>query len=378
MIPEGEASTTLTRQQLYEKVWATPATILAREFGVSDVALGKACRRHKIPKPPPGYWAAKRFGKAKPPVPLPRIDDRLLESITFHKMEESEMIPESAEIHAKAAAEKSAKTITVPSRTGPLHPLVSRTKAAMAEAHANYKGMVSPSGKACLGITVGKNSVLRAIRIMNALVRALEARGFPVTAGQDDKKAVTVVTIQGEQVSFRLEETQTMKKRERKPGDTYFHDGYDYEPSGKLMLIITNLNWSGTRQRWRDTKKLRIENRLNSFIGGLVAATETLKIKRLEHERREREWAEERLRRAEAERLRFEEEKKTKQLDRVVANWQKSQVIRSFCDAVGQRIPGGGNAIKPDSELGKWLAWARTRADELDPIRQDCILIPAE
>ncbi|HYK87263.1 MAG TPA: hypothetical protein VE398_00735 [Acidobacteriota bacterium] len=289
MIPEGETPITLTRQQLYEKVWATPATILAREFGVSDVALGKACRRHKIPKPPPGYWAAKRFGKAKPPVPLPSIEDRKLESVTFHKMINPDVIPESDEIRARAAAEKSAKTITVPNRTGPLHPLVARTKAAMAEAHPNYKGMIWPHWKACLGMKVGKKSIPRAIRIMNALVRALEARGFPVSASPDDRKAVTVVRIQGEQVSFCLEEIQSMKKRVRKPGDSYFYEGYDHVPSGKLLLTITNLTWSGARQRWRDTEKIRIEDRLNSFIAGMVAATETLKIKRLEQERRERE-----------------------------------------------------------------------------------------
>ncbi|HYK87264.1 MAG TPA: hypothetical protein VE398_00740 [Acidobacteriota bacterium] len=59
-------------------------------------------------------------------------------------------------------------------------------------------------------------------------------------------------------------------------------------------------------------------------------------------------------------------------------NWQKSQVIRSFCDAVTQRISDGGVAIRPEDGLGKWLAWARQRADELDPIRPDCILIPGE
>ncbi len=83
----------------------------------------------------------------------------------------------------------------------------------------------------------------------------------------------------------------------------------------------------------------------SAFIAGLVAATETLKIRRLEQECRERERAEEGLRRAEAERLRFKEEKRKRQLDRVAANWQKSQVIRSFRDAVTQRIFGDRNAI---------------------------------
>lgn len=52
----------LTRAELYEKVWATPMRTLAKEFGMSDVALAKACRKHDIPVPPVGYWRRKETG----------------------------------------------------------------------------------------------------------------------------------------------------------------------------------------------------------------------------------------------------------------------------------------------------------------------------
>src|SRR4051794_26343187 len=54
---------TVTRQQLYELVWATPMRTLAKEFGMSDVRLAKVCRRYDIPRPPPGYWAMIQAGK---------------------------------------------------------------------------------------------------------------------------------------------------------------------------------------------------------------------------------------------------------------------------------------------------------------------------
>lgn len=57
----------LTREELYARVWAVPLLQLAREFGISDVALGRMCRRRNIPCPPPGYWAKRRAGR-----PLPR------------------------------------------------------------------------------------------------------------------------------------------------------------------------------------------------------------------------------------------------------------------------------------------------------------------
>lgn len=45
----------LTREELYEAIWSTPASLLAKKYGISDVALGKICKRHQIPKPPRGY-----------------------------------------------------------------------------------------------------------------------------------------------------------------------------------------------------------------------------------------------------------------------------------------------------------------------------------
>ena len=63
----------LTREELYERVWSTPATKLSKEFGISDVVLGKICKKLNIPKPYPGYWqqlaAGRRVHKEKlPPI----------------------------------------------------------------------------------------------------------------------------------------------------------------------------------------------------------------------------------------------------------------------------------------------------------------------
>src|SRR5262245_26229880 len=61
----------IRRVDLYEQVWAKPMRALAREYGVSDVALKKHCTKLNIPVPGPGYWAKKAAGKAVRRVPLP-------------------------------------------------------------------------------------------------------------------------------------------------------------------------------------------------------------------------------------------------------------------------------------------------------------------
>src|SRR5579863_8272048 len=53
----------LTRKALYDLVWSGPMKILSARFGISDVALKKACARVGIPTPERGYWAKKDAGK---------------------------------------------------------------------------------------------------------------------------------------------------------------------------------------------------------------------------------------------------------------------------------------------------------------------------
>lgn len=62
---------TLSRLELYDLVWSKPRTELANELGVSDVAIGKYCRKSNIPAPPPGYWAKLHSGRSVSRIPLP-------------------------------------------------------------------------------------------------------------------------------------------------------------------------------------------------------------------------------------------------------------------------------------------------------------------
>lgn len=57
------------RKVLYDEVWAEPTQKVAKKYGVSDVAIAKACRNLKVPKPPRGYWAKKAVGAKLPGRP---------------------------------------------------------------------------------------------------------------------------------------------------------------------------------------------------------------------------------------------------------------------------------------------------------------------
>src|ERR1035437_7292597 len=50
------------REKLYKEIWERPAVQLAKEYGLSDVALAKICKKLKIPKPGVGYWRRRERG----------------------------------------------------------------------------------------------------------------------------------------------------------------------------------------------------------------------------------------------------------------------------------------------------------------------------
>ena len=65
------------RKDLYNKVWKLPMRLLAKEFGVSDVALAKTCKKLHIPVPGRGYWAKKAANQPVGPRPLlPKVQIR--------------------------------------------------------------------------------------------------------------------------------------------------------------------------------------------------------------------------------------------------------------------------------------------------------------
>jgi hypothetical protein len=158
-----------------------------------------------------------------------------------------------------------------------------------------------------------------------------------------------------------------IKDKEKHPW-MYRIQEYDYSPNGILSLRIKNDDSLNTRKTWSDGRRQRLEDCLNSFVGGLIKAAIAIKHLRTERELRELKWQEERRQREESERIRREEEGKMKVLDREVASWHRSQQIRSYIDAVKKWGIQKYGEIKPDGKLQQWLTWATKQADRLDPL----------
>jgi len=54
----------LSRVQLHDLVWSKPMTELARQFGLRDQHIAKACDEADIARPRAGYWQKLEHGKS--------------------------------------------------------------------------------------------------------------------------------------------------------------------------------------------------------------------------------------------------------------------------------------------------------------------------
>ncbi|WP_203837459.1 hypothetical protein [Winogradskya humida] len=160
---------------------------------------------------------------------------------------------------------------------------------------------------------------------------------------------------------------------------------FDSVSTGRLRLEVST-SPSGQRLTWRDTPTRSLEQQASRIIADIIKAIEeqeriTAAFRQREKERQaaarlaEQQAAEERRRRdverearwkhaiAKARRRAVEEHRRTT-FNTAMDQWQKAANMRAFCDALEQASAGGAAG---EGELTTWLAWARARADKIDP-----------
>jgi len=376
----GKDAKTISRLELYKRVWETPVTRLAQEYGLSDVGFAKICKKYNIPRPPRGYWAQKAAGQRMPKEPLPRrSSDEMIEispnlSNQFNPTENPKLLKQ-LEREQKFPPIVVAKALRNP------HPFVARSTELLELCEPNDVGILESADKNCLDIRVSKTSLRRALRIMDALIKGLLERGFEVYQEKDSFE----VMIDGERLGFGISEEVVSKKTQPKDTDLdgyyqFGHSRFDYVrvPSGKLCLTIHDRSYfysDNFRKNWRDTKRKQLEDSLDAFVIGLIkraAKKKEYRQQKEEEERKRQEMArlreEERQRQADLNRKIQEERTRVSNLITDAENHQKSMQIRDFVAAVEKEHRNGNAVYVNADEYESWATWARDQADRLDPL----------
>ncbi|MBX9660348.1 MAG: hypothetical protein K2X00_17455 [Nitrospiraceae bacterium] len=113
----------VVKHNLHDQVWSTPMARLAKEYGISDVALAKICKKLNVPYPGRGYWRRKETGKAVKQLPLPPNSDPSKQAVTIHPtIRPDSLEPVSEETTQRITAEQAPEQkIAVPDRLGKTH-----------------------------------------------------------------------------------------------------------------------------------------------------------------------------------------------------------------------------------------------------------------
>ncbi len=362
----------VTRQALYDQVWSTPMTRLAKEYGISDVALAKICKKLNVPYPRRGYWRRKETGKTVKQLPLPPNTDPAKQGVTIHRtIRPQSVAPLSEDATQRIIAEQAPEQkIEVPDRLGKTHRLLSGQLAEWRSASVDEYGAIRSGSLRQLNIRVSPQHLSRAVRIMNVLLLALEARGHQVGI-QDGFKKAFGVRMNGAPVEFGLEEKfQRIERSEEKSQkqDPWGYRRFEYVSTGMLMLKITEWGADGLQKTWSDGKTTKLENCLNDFVVGLLNVAEAVKARRLKQEQEEQLRREAERRRQEEAIKRQEELARLQALEQEAANWAKAQQLRSYLSALKDMLTTKHGEIQPGSQADQWLIWAHQYADRLDPL----------
>jgi hypothetical protein len=376
------------RGKLYEEVWAEAVTTVAKRYGISDVALRKMCKQLAVPLPPPGYWARAAAGRKPPTPPLPKHSGPA-EIVRQRYVSDVPVEPDPEHLVARREFEAQPENrIVVPETLDMPHPLVAATERAFRQ--PKHRDLRNPptTDRRALDISVSEASLPRALRIMDALVKALDARGMPLRVIESERKRRSCVTLQGQDLAVRIventlrterEPTEKERRDKEKYGHVYLPNRYSHQPTGMLKLGIIGGYRDELQKVVADGKRQRVEQCLNEFVVKLEAEAVHRKREAERQEREKRRWEEQERRRRAREEKREKEIEQLKALEEEAGNWKRAEEIRAYVAAAEAKTTLEGGTIDSDSELGQWIAWARHKADWIDPlVNAKCPVLDAE
>jgi len=297
---------------------------------------------------------------------LPAIDDQRLASIRFHRpapthRRDPAIHPDIQElIDAEAIP---ARKIVVPERLTQPHPLIEAIRRKLTEQETPRYGLpVLTTDEDQIRVRVTRPNIARAMRILDALVKGAEARGFRVRVKHHHHKKEAILEVCGEEISFKLTErfrrTESTSGTEGRRAKGHAWGNHVYETTGIFEFEIDAYCARSIRRRWRDNSRHRVEDCLNEFFVSALEFASGMRRRDEEWEAERRELARLAQERAERERLIREEEERVNALVEAVEAWHLARRVREYVKLVAKAGPD----VTED-----WTRWALAQADRIDP-----------
>jgi len=396
-MPVGDPLT-LTREELYELVWSKPMIELAKDFGISDVAVAKRCRRLGVPVPGRGYWARVVAGQTPRQAPLKkRVDeDADYSALTFDAPREEPTQPKvgTAEHDAlRQRIEQLPLNLAVELKSA--SPAVKRTAVQLKRARRwDVSWQRGEKSGPTIAINVSEAVVDRALILCERLLVGAAALGWTFGPRSSEKEegrrgpyrepsAVQVpafgqLTVEGESLAFRIDErrrqvdhvlTDDEKCRIRRKEFVY-PPKWDFHPSGELRLHMSDGDSRYTHRTWKDSARHSLEDQVPSILRGLL--DRALQIKAIREERR-LEAIEQRRR----EILKLEQSERRRAnaelihaLEIQAGSWFRARLLRGYLKALLRRHGKDPIEVKLQGKTVNFVEWAQHYIDQLDPLSE--------
>lgn len=366
-----------SRREFYDLVWSKPMTHVAKELGVSDVALHKVCRKHGIPNPPAGWWAKKAAGKRADQIALPETKQGQSLTIMIRSAPAG-----SWSAAATGFAQKIASAADGTARPAARRPsvIVRDTLAALRRTKPNAQGLVSISDPGHVRCCVAKGSIDRVANILPQLETIAGILGFHLTL--DDRptrfsngaQTVTFEIMEGysrkKHVMTRKEEAERAAWQKRSNTRNWLHShsdpypyfaDWDYTPTGVLSITLENV-WSRhhatPRRSFNDGKLQRVEEMSEKIILGVVVIAAAKAALQIEADERERVLRVEQRRREIEEARRRIEERRNAELGELIALQERLGQLENVMRLVDGTSDGS-------THTGIFMSWLGGRLDEV-------------
>lgn len=361
-----------SRAEFHELVWSKPMTHLAKDFGLSDVALHKICRKHGVPTPPAGWWAKKAVGKAVAITQLLPVENETRIRIVATDLGLNDLrlaeVREVARVRASSA----------PATSEP-HPIVEKTIAKLRQS-SPPKGelLVSSSGPGLITCSAGPGSVDRLKTILTNLVSATTAQGFSLVATEKAAafrakdqcvgfsitevvaRTKHVLTV-AEAAKLELWEKKQEARQHRNSWSSFGFDRprfpeWDHACTGLLKLefeTVYVMCGRSPRRSFSDAKIQRLEEMSGEIAVGLAILSAA---KSEEGRRREAQYKaheEERRRRQEALKDDYIAERRSGALEEILAELNALRHLRTLLDELKR-----AQTTQDTVRLREFLRWA--------------------
>lgn len=241
----------LTREQLYEKVWSTPCIKLAAEFGLSDVAIAKRCKKLEVPRPSRGYWAKLEAGRKPRRVPLP---------------------PTQEEEFTRLAGKDPVRRKLPRADEASLAPLAAEFLAALKKCKNRWDSRIHLKEPSWPEASVSPALAERCAQAFHVILQGTDGVGLPFRKSRSSYEG-GVFRLGHDQLFFAMEEdliASPERARGRGRRLAYSAYGENRVPCGSLTFKINSSRYGrDTEKQWREGEDGVLEDVLVKVVAGI-------------------------------------------------------------------------------------------------------------